>query len=105
MIILSINSWSGGFQHNLNAIIPSHLQWIHGNQQPRNQFKYAKTTGPRSSTVIEFTQNANFENKEPSSGSCNYSDVMKKLGKQKNDTISVTDQIYNIKNSYGCNIK
>jgi len=42
MIILLTNDWSLAFQPNPNAIIPRHLQWLYGNQQPGNQFGYGK---------------------------------------------------------------
>jgi hypothetical protein len=99
-ITLLIES-SSGFQPNPNANIPPHLQWIYGNQQPGNQFGYGKSSGPRSITVLEATQNAGSDKKDPSSGSYNYIDVMKKLEKQSSNNsieIQVGDQIYMLKN-------
>ncbi len=103
IIILSINDWGLAFQPNPNVIIPPHLQWLYGNQQPGNHFGYGKGAGPRSITVTELTQNAGSEKKEQSSGSYNYIDVMRELDKQSNKkiiTIQVADQTYNIKNPY-----
>lgn len=42
IIILSTNNWGLAFQPNPNAIIPPHLQWLYGNQQPGNHFGYGK---------------------------------------------------------------
>ena len=68
IIIFTMN---GGlaFQPNPNAIIPPHLQWLYGNQQPGNHFGYGKEAGPRSLTVTGLTQNAGSEKKDLSSGS------------------------------------
>lgn len=99
-ITLLIES-SSGFQPNPNANIPPHLQWLYGNQQPGNQFGYGKGSGPRSITVLEATQNAGSEKKEPSSGSYDYIEVMRKLNSQTNKklvTISAADQTYIIEN-------
>jgi hypothetical protein len=38
IIILLTNDWGLAFQPNPNLIIPPHLQWLHGNQQPGNHF-------------------------------------------------------------------
>ena len=38
IIILSINDWGLTFQPNPNTIIPPHLQWLYGNQQPGNHY-------------------------------------------------------------------
>jgi len=92
IIILSTNDWGLAFQPNPNAIIPPHLQWLYG-----------KGAGPRSSTVIEMTQNAVSDKKQPSSGSWDYVDVMKELAKQSSNNrieIQVGDQIYIFKNTY-----
>ena len=82
------------FQPNPNLIIPPHLQWLYGNQQPGNHFGYGKGSGTRSSTVTGLTQNAGSEKKDPSSGSYNYIDVMRELDKQcrLNDVISVKEK-------------
>jgi hypothetical protein len=39
------------------AILPPHLQWLYGNQQPVNDFGYGKGAGPKSITVVGATQN------------------------------------------------
>ncbi len=101
MIILLTNDWGLAFQPNPNRIIPPHLQWLYGNQQPGNYFGYGKGAGPRSITATGLTQNAGSEKKDPSSGSYNYIDVMKKLEKQSSNNsieIQVGDQIYRFKN-------
>ena len=101
MIILLTNDWGLGFQPNPNGIIPPHLQWLYGNQQPGNYFGYDKGAGPRSITVTGLTQNMGSEKKDPSSNSYNYIDVMKKLEKQSSNNsieIQVGDQIYRFKN-------
>ena len=101
MIILLTNDWGLGFQPNPNGIIPPHLQWLYGNQQPGNYFGYGKGAGPRSITVTGLTQNMGSEKKDPSSSSYNYIDVMKKLEKQSSNNsieIQVGDQIYRFKN-------
>ena len=54
------------------AIVPPHLQWLYGNQQPGNHFGYGKGAGPRSITIVGATQNAGSEKKQPLSGSWNY---------------------------------
>ena len=100
MIILLTNV-TDAFQPNPNGIIPPHLQWLYGNQQPGNNFGYGKGAGPRSITVRGLTQNAGSDKKDPSSGSYNYIDVMKKLEKQSNNNsieIQVGDQIYSFTN-------
>ena len=102
MIILSTNDWGLAFQPNPNGIIPPHLQWLYGNQQPGNYFGYGKGAGPRSITVTGLTQNAGSEKKDPSSGSWDYVDVMKELAKQSSNNrieIQVGDQIYTFKNT------
>ena len=103
IISLLTNDWSLAFQPNSNAIIPPHLQWLYGNQPPGNYFGYGKGAGPRSLTVTGLTQNAGSEKKDPSSGSYNYIDVMKKLDKQSSNNsieIQVGDQIYMFENPY-----
>ena len=103
MIILSTNNWGLAFQPNPNAIIPPHLQWLYGNQQPGNHFGYSKEAGPRSGTVTGMTQNAGSEKKYPSSGSWDYKEVMRELERQsssKKVEIEFGDQIYTIKNPY-----
>lgn len=103
IIILSTNDWGLAFQPNPNAIIPPHLQWLYGNQQPGNHFGYGKGAGSRSLTVTGMTQNAGFEKKDPLSGSWDYVDVMKELAKQSSKNrieIQVGDQIYVFKNPY-----
>ncbi len=97
IIILSTNDWGLAFQPNPHVIVPPHLQWLYGNQQPGNHFGYGKEAGPRSVTVIGMTQNTGSEKKDPSSGSWDYVDVMRELDKQSNKqiiTIQVADQIY-----------
>jgi hypothetical protein len=69
IIVLSINDWGLAFQPNPNVIIPPHLQWLYGNQQPENHFGYDKGAGPRSLTVTGMTQNAGSDKNQPSSGS------------------------------------
>ena len=99
IIILLTNA----FQPNSNAIIPPHLQWLYGNQLPGNYFGYGKGAGPRSLTVTGLTPNAGSEKKDPSSGSYNYIDVMKKLDQQSSNNsieIQVDDQIYMFENPY-----
>jgi hypothetical protein len=94
IIILLTNDWGLAFKPNPNAIIPPHLQWLYGNNYKPGQFGYGKGAGPRSSTVIEMTQNAGSDKKQPSSGSWNYVDVMRELDKQSNKkiiTIQVAD--------------
>ncbi len=89
------------FQPNPHAIVPPHLQWLYGNQQPGNHFGYGKEAGPRSVTVTGMTQNPGSDKKDPSSGSYKYIDVMKKLEKESsNDSIEIQvgDQIYRFKN-------
>lgn len=101
MIILLINDWGLAFQSNPNEIIPPHLQWLYGNQRPENYFGYGKGAGPRSITVTGLAQNAGSEKKDPSSGSYNYIDVMRKLDQQSSKKIveiEVGNQIYIIKN-------
>jgi hypothetical protein len=103
MIILLTNDWSLAFQPNPNAIIPPHLQWLYGNQQPGNHFGYGKGAGPRSITVTGLTQNAGSEKKDPSSGSWDYKKVMRELDRQsskKKVEIEVGDQMYILKNPY-----
>ena len=94
IIILSTNDWGLVFQPNPHVIVPPHLQWLYGNQQPGNHFGYGKGGYV---TVIGMTQNAGFDKKDPSSGSWDYVDVMRELDKQSNKkiiTIQVADQIY-----------
>ena len=103
IIILLINDWGLTFQPNPHLIVPPHLQWLYGNQQPGNHFGYGKGAGPRSVTVTGMTQNAGSDKKDPSSSSWDYVDVMRELDKQSNKkiiTIQVPDQIYTIKNPY-----
>ena len=103
IIILLINDWGLAFQPNPNAIIPPHLKWLYGNNYKPGQFGYGKSAGPRSITVTGMTQNAGSEKKDPSSGSYNYSDVMRKLDQQSSKKIveiEVGNQIYIIKNPY-----
>jgi hypothetical protein len=103
IIILSTNDWGLAFQPNPRVIVPPHLQWLYGNQQPGNHFGYGKGAGPRSITVTGMTQNAGSDKKDPSSGSYDYVDVMKELGKQSSNNkieIQVGDQIYMFKNPY-----
>jgi hypothetical protein len=103
IIILSINGWGLAFQPNPNMIIPPHLQWLYGNQQPGNHFGYGKGDGPRSLTVTGMTQNAGSDKKQPSSGSWDYKEVMRKLELQSSREkveIEVGNQIYTIKNPY-----
>lgn len=100
IIILSINAW---INPNTNIVLPPHLQWLYGNQQPGNHFGYGKGAGPTSLTVTGLTQNAGSEKKDPSSGSWDYVDVMKELAKQSSNNrieIQVGDQIYLFKNPY-----
>ena len=82
IIILSTNDWGLAFQPNPNGIVPPHLQWFYGNQQPGNHFGYGKEAGPRSVTVTGMIQNAGSDKKDPSSGSWDYVDVMRELDKQ-----------------------
>jgi hypothetical protein len=94
---------AAGFQipPNPGAIVPPHLQWLYGNQQPGNNFGYGKGNGPRSLKVTGLTQNAGSENKEPSKESYDYVEVMKELETQSSKNrieIQVGDQIYMIKN-------
>lgn len=96
---------SEGFQvsPNRQAIVPPHLAWLYRNQRPGNDFGYGKGAGPRSLTITGLTQNAGSEKKQPSSGSYNYVDVMKKLEKQSSKgkvEIQVGDQMYILKNPY-----
>lgn len=101
MTILLTNDWGLAFQPNPNGIIPPHLQWLYGNRQPGNSFGYSNGAGPRSITVTGLTQNAGSEKKDPSSGSYNYIDVMRKLDQQSSKKIveiEVGNQIYIIKN-------
>ena len=98
-----INDWNLAFQPNPHLIVPPHLQWLYGNQQPGNDFGYGKGAGPRSITVTGMTQNAGSEKKDPSSSSWDYVDVMRELDRQSSKkiiTIQVSDQIYTIKNPY-----
>jgi len=84
------------------AIVPPHLQWLYRNPKPGHHFGYGKGTGPRSITVTGATQNAGSEKKQPSSGSYNYIDVMRKLYKQRNQKrvkIEVGDRMYMIENA------
>ena len=105
MVVLLNNPWNvGGFQPNPNAIVaivPPHMQWMYGNNYQPGQFGYGKGAGPRSITVTGLARNAGSEKKDPSSGSYNYIDVMKKLEKQSSNNIieiQVGDQIYRFKN-------
>ena len=101
MIILLTNDWGLAFQPNPHAIVPPHLQWLYGNNYQPGQFGYGKSAGPRSITVTGLARNAGSEKKDPSSGSYNYIDVMKKLEKQSSNNsieIQVGDQIYRFKN-------
>mmetsp|Transcript_4633 Transcript_4633/g.8591 ORF Transcript_4633/g.8591 Transcript_4633/m.8591 type:complete len:272 (-) Transcript_4633:463-1278(-) len=86
MIILLTNG-SLAFKPNPNEIIPPHLQWLYENQKPGNYFEYGKEVGPRSITVTILTQNVGSEKNDPSSGSYNYIDVMRKLYKQSSKKI------------------
>ena len=100
IIILLINDWGLAFQPNPHVIVPPHLQWLYGNQQPGNHFGYGNGG---CITVTGMTQNAGSDKKDTSSGSGDYVDVMRKLDKQSNKkiiTIQVADQTYNIKNPY-----
>ena len=101
MIILLTSDSGLAFQPNPHATVPPHLQWLYGNNYQPGQFGYGKGAGPRSITVIEMTQNAGSEKKDPSFGSYNYIDVTKKLEKQSSNNsieIQVGDQIYRSKN-------
>ena len=102
MVVLLNNPWNvAGFQPNPNAIVPPHMQWMYGNNYQPGQFGYGKGAGPRSITVTGLARNAGSEKKDPSSGSYNYIDVMKKLEKQSSNNsieIQVGDQIYRFKN-------
>jgi hypothetical protein len=103
IIILLINDWSLAFQLKPNAIIPQHLQWLYGNQQPGNHFGYGKGAGPRSITVTGAIQNAGSDKKQPSSGFWDYKEVMNELNRQsskKRIDVQVGDQIYSLKNPY-----
>ena len=103
MIILLTNDCSFGFQPNPHVIVPPHLQWLYGNQQPGNHFGYGKGAGTRSITVTGMTQNAGSDKKQPSSGSWDYIEIMRELESQsrkKMIAIQVGDQIYKIKNPY-----
>jgi hypothetical protein len=96
-----------GFSVPPGAIVPPHLQWLYGNQQPGNHFGYGKGAGPRSLTVTGLTQNAGSEKKEPSSCSYNYLEIMSELKRQSNKTtakIKIVDQIYTIKYNKGDNV-
>lgn len=44
-IIIILANNANGFQPNPNAIIPPHLQWLYGNQQPGNHFGYSNGAG------------------------------------------------------------
>jgi hypothetical protein len=102
MRILLTNDWGLAFQPNPHVNVPLHLQWLYGNQQPGNSFRYGKGAGPRSITVTGLTQNMGSKKKDPSSGSYNYIDIMKKLEKQSSKNsieIQVGDPIYKFKNS------
>ena len=90
------------------AIVPPHLQWLYGNQQPGNHFGYGKEAGPRSITIVGATQNVGSNKKELPSGSWKYIDVMRELYKQSSKKrveieIQIADQIYTIKNRYSLN--
>lgn len=101
MIILMING-SLTFQPNPNAIVPPHLQWLYNDQQPGNNFGYGKEAGPRSITVTGLTKNAGSE-KDSSSGSWDYVDIMRELDKQinkKSINIQIAEKTYNIRNPY-----
>ena len=101
IIILANNA--NGFQPNPQVNVPPHLQWLYGNNYQPGQFGYGKGAGPRSITVTGMTQNAGSDKKDPSSGSYNYIDVMKKLDKQSSNNsieIQVGDQIYMFENPY-----
>ena len=90
-------------QPNPHVNVPSHLQWLYGNNYQPGQFGYGKGVGPRSITVTGMTQNAGSEKKYPSSGSWDYKEVMRELEKQSNKKridIQVGDQFYRLKNSY-----
>ncbi len=104
MLTLIINADTGvAFQPNLNGVIPPHLQWLYGNQQPGKYFGSGKGAGPRSVKVLGLTQNANSEKKQPSSGSYDYTDIMNQLEKQstnKTIEIEVGGQIYQFRNPY-----
>jgi hypothetical protein len=65
--IITVVNNVDAFQVSPGAIVPPHLQWLYGNQQPENHFGYG--TGPGSITVTGATQNAGSEKREPSNGS------------------------------------
>ena len=103
IIILANNA--NGFQPNphMHALPPLHLQWLYGNNYQPGQYGYGKGAGPRSITVTGMTQNAGSDKKDPSSGSYNYIDIIKKLDKQSSNNsidIQVGDQIYMFENPY-----
>ena len=94
MALLYLLQYQGVF----NSVINS----AQNNYKP-GQFGYGKGAGPRSGTITGATQNAGSEKKQPSSGSLNYIDVMKKLDQQSHKkliTIEVADETYNINNQY-----
>lgn len=77
ILILLTNAWT---TPNANRIVAPHLQWLYGDPKPGNQFGYGKSVGPRSITVTGvMTQDAGSDKKQPSSGSYDYIDVMRKL--------------------------
>lgn len=81
------------FNLNGNAIILPHLQWLYGNHYQPGQFEYGKEVVSR--TVTGITQNSSSDKKYPSSGSWDYTNVMRELDKQSNKklvTIQLPDQ-------------
>ena len=101
LVILVTNNIDA-FQINQNVIAPPHLQWLYGNNYKPGQFGYGKSAGPRSITVTGLTQNAGSEKKDPSSGSWDYNEIMRKLERQNDkETINlqVCNNIYTLDNS------
>ena len=102
VITNNLDATSVGFQPVRQALMPRHFQGLYRNQHPVSTFRYGKGAGPWSIKVVEATQNAGSDKKQPSS-SWEYIDVMRELDKQSNKkiiTISLAGEIYNIKNSY-----
>ena len=61
-MILQANNVNG-FQRNLNVTAIPHLQFLYGNQPPRNHFGNGKNAGSKSIIVTVPTQNALSEKK------------------------------------------
>ena len=84
IIILANNA--NEFQTNPPMNVQPNLQWLYGNNYKPGQFGYGKSARPRSITVRGMIQNAGSDNKDSSSGSWDYVDVIKKLPKQTSKT-------------------